>query len=67
MRHGFMYLATIIDVFSRRIKSWRLSNTMEAEWCTESITTSAFTTLKGHTRVLITRLLMKFTRKCREQ
>lgn len=29
MRHGFMYLAAIIDVFSRRIMGWGLSNTME--------------------------------------
>lgn len=35
MRHGFMYLAAIIDVFSRRIMGWGLSNTMEAEWCAE--------------------------------
>lgn len=35
MRHGFMYLAAIIDVYSRRIMGWGLSNTMEAEWCAE--------------------------------
>lgn len=35
MRHGFMYLAAIIDVFSRCIMGWGLSNTMEAEWCAE--------------------------------
>jgi putative transposase len=35
MRQGFMYLAAIIDVFSRRIMGWGLSNTMEAEWCAE--------------------------------
>ena len=35
MRKGFMYLAAIIDVFSRRIMGWGLSNTMEAEWCAE--------------------------------
>ena len=41
MRHGFMYLAAIIDVYSRRIVGWGLSNTMEAEWCAE-ITEEAF-------------------------
>ncbi|MCQ2284151.1 MAG: IS3 family transposase [Bacteroidales bacterium] len=35
MRHGFMYLAAVIDVYSRRIMGWGLSNTMEAEWCAE--------------------------------
>lgn len=35
MRHGFMYLAAVIDVYSRRIMGWGVSNTMEAEWCAE--------------------------------
>ena len=30
-----MYLAAIIDVYSRRIVGCGLSNTMEAEWCAE--------------------------------
>ena len=30
MRHGFMYLAAVIDVYSRRIMGWGVSNTMEA-------------------------------------
>ena len=33
MRHGFMYLLAIIDVFSRYVVGWSLSNTMTAEWC----------------------------------
>ena len=35
MKNGFMYLTAIIDVYSRYIVGWSLSNTMEAEWCTE--------------------------------
>uniref|UniRef100_UPI001F443E50 IS3 family transposase n=1 Tax=Portibacter marinus TaxID=2898660 RepID=UPI001F443E50 len=35
MAKGFMYLTAIIDVYSRYIVGWNLSNTMEAEWCTE--------------------------------
>lgn len=35
MQQGFMYLAAIIDVHSRYIVGWSLSNSMEAEWCTE--------------------------------
>lgn len=29
-----MYLSAIIDVHSRYIVNWSLSNTMEAQWCT---------------------------------
>jgi len=30
---GYVFLVAIIDLFSRRILSWRLSNTMDAEFC----------------------------------
>ena len=33
MKHGFMYLCAVIDVYSRFIVSWGLSNSMTAEWC----------------------------------
>jgi len=33
MKSGFMYLCAIIDVYSRFIVGWGLSNTMSAEWC----------------------------------
>jgi putative transposase len=35
MKTGFMYLAAIIDLHSRYVVQWSLSNTMSAEWCTE--------------------------------
>ena len=34
MRHGFMYLCAIIDVYTRFVVGWGISNTMSAEWCT---------------------------------
>ena len=37
MVKGFMYLVAVIDVFSRKILSWSLSNTMEAQWCKEVV------------------------------
>jgi putative transposase len=37
MRQGFMYLFAIIDVYSRYIVGWSLSNTMTAEWCCETL------------------------------
>lgn len=33
MRKGFMYLAAVIDLHTRFVVNWGLSNTMTAEWC----------------------------------
>jgi len=33
MFRGFMYMFAIIDVYSRKIMGWDVSNTMSAEWC----------------------------------
>jgi putative transposase len=35
MKHGFMYLFAIIDLYSRYVMEWSVSNTMTAEWCVE--------------------------------
>jgi putative transposase len=35
MEKGFMYMTAIIDVYSRQILSWSLSNTMDAQWCAD--------------------------------
>ncbi len=32
MRRGFLYLVAIMDWFSREVLSWRLSNTMDADF-----------------------------------
>jgi len=37
MKKGFMYLFAIIDLFSRMIVNWSLSNTMTAPWCVTTI------------------------------
>ena len=34
---GFMYLVAIIDWFSRYVLSWRLSNTLETDFCVEAL------------------------------
>jgi len=34
---GFCYLVAIIDWFSRYVLSWRLSNTLEADFCVECV------------------------------
>ncbi len=33
MRNGFMYLAAVMDWFSRHVLSWRLSNSMDVDFC----------------------------------
>lgn len=37
MKTGFMYLTAIIDLHSRYVIHWSLSNTMTAEWCAEVV------------------------------
>ena len=37
MARGFVYLAAVVDWFSRRILSWKLSITMEASFCIEAL------------------------------
>ena len=34
---GHVYLAVILDLYSRRVLSWRLSNTLDAEFCVEAL------------------------------
>jgi len=35
MLRGFMYMNAIIDVYSRKILNWSISNSMDKEWCIE--------------------------------
>jgi putative transposase len=37
MARGFVYLAVVLDWFSRRVLSWRVSITMEASFCVETL------------------------------
>jgi putative transposase len=37
MRRGFVYLAAVVDVFSRRVLAHRVSITMEASFCVEAL------------------------------
>jgi putative transposase len=37
LAHGFMYLAAIIDWFSRYVIAWRLSNTLDGSFCQEML------------------------------
>ncbi len=37
MHKGFLYLVAIMDWATRKVLSWRLSNTMDAEFCIEAL------------------------------
>jgi putative transposase len=37
MARGFVYLAAVVDWFSRKILAWRLSITLETEFCIEAV------------------------------
>lgn len=37
MAHGFVYLVAIMDWCSRRVLSWRISTTMESQFCVDAL------------------------------
>ena len=37
VRNGFLYLVAIMDWATRKVLSWRLSNTMHADFCVEAL------------------------------
>jgi len=37
MHRGFMYLMAIMDWHSRKVLSWRVSNTLDAEFCVDAL------------------------------
>ncbi len=37
MRRGFLYLVAVMDWATRKVLSWQVSNTMDAEFCIEAL------------------------------
>jgi len=37
MARGFVYLVAVIDWYSRRVLSWRLSNTLDSQFCVDAL------------------------------
>ena len=37
MRRGFLYLVALMDWWSRKVLAWRLSHTMDADFCVEAL------------------------------
>jgi putative transposase len=58
MARGFLYLVAIIDVYSRYVLSWRLSNTLDADFCVEALEEAL---RKGHPDIFNTDQGAQFT------
>lgn len=37
MRRGFLYLVAVMDWHTRKVRTWRISNTLEADFCVEAL------------------------------
>lgn len=37
IKRGFLYLVAIMDWYSRKVLSWRISNTLDAEFCAQAL------------------------------
>jgi putative transposase len=37
MAHGFMYLVAVMDWYSRYVLAWRLSNTLDSDFCVDAL------------------------------
>jgi len=37
MRRGFVYLVAVVDWFSRKVLSWRISNTLTTDFCLDAV------------------------------
>jgi transposase InsO family protein len=53
MARGFVYLAVVLDWFSRRVLSWRLSITMEAAFCVGTLEALSLATASRKSSTLI--------------
>jgi putative transposase len=40
VRKGYLYLCAVIDLYSRYVVGWSLSNTMTSQWCRETLETA---------------------------
>jgi putative transposase len=59
MAKGFVYLVAVMDWFSRRVLSWRLSITMETDFCVEALREAA--ELHGQPEIFNTDQGVQFT------
>jgi transposase InsO family protein len=48
MLKGFMYLIAIMDWATRKVLSWRLSNTLDTRFCVDALKETDSQKLKNH-------------------
>lgn len=59
VKGGYLYLCAVIDLYSRYVVNWSLSNTMTAEWCKQPL--SGAIDLHGKPQILNTDQGSQFT------
>ena len=59
--HGFVYLMAVIDWYSRKVLAWRLSNTLDGQFCIECLEESL--QVFGNPEIFNTDQGSQFTRK----
>ena len=59
MRRGYLYLFVVLDWYSRRVLSWRLSNTLTTDFCLEALEEAI--TLYGYPEIFNTDQGSQFT------
>jgi len=61
MKHGFMYLTAVMDWHSRYVLSWRLSNTLDSNFCIDALEESFSL---GKPKIFNTDQGVQFTSSC---
>jgi putative transposase len=59
MRRGFLYLVAIMDWHTRKVLAWRISNTLEADFCVEALNEAIHRF--GHPKIMNTDQGSQFT------
>jgi len=60
LNHGFLYLVAVIDWYSRYVLSWRLSNSLDNDFCIEALEEAL---LQGYPSIFNTDQGVQFTSK----
>ncbi|BCA95990.1 hypothetical protein TUM19329_23510 [Legionella antarctica] len=53
MQGGFVYLVAIMDWYSRKVLSWKVSNSMDDDFCVSAVNQHPILTLKPHPKLTL--------------
>ncbi len=59
-RRGFLYLVAVVDWFSRKVLAWRLSNTMDADFCVAALAEAMVCFGRPEIFKVVSRIFRKF-------